>query len=221
MMAAPSRGCSGGDRPARRGRSPLGRVCAAWNGLRSVRHGRANDHGGVKCRTEWEPGGTLGLCRPRPRPPPPDRSPEAKQSQTADEQHKRRRHLHGVPQGVNGRLCADRRRGGEDQEQRQERARAPHVAATPSPDTVPHRASLAGRAVRGLLASFDELDAVTLVLEGARELEGFPPALLAIRDAVRFGAKQGERRRFGDRLGVVVDVVDYIVIAGGKRLIGG
>jgi hypothetical protein len=106
----------------------LGRACAAWypvacrrarrgrddrrdGGLRSVRHGRANDHWGEKCRPE--PVGTLGLWWPRPRPPPPRQSSEAKQSQTADEQHKRRRHLHGAHE-VDGRFCADRRRGGED-----------------------------------------------------------------------------------------------------------
>jgi hypothetical protein len=105
----------------------LGRVCAAWNGLRSVRHGRANDHGGEKRRTE--PVGTLGLWCPPPRPPPPDPSSEAKQSQTADDQLKRWRHLPGVlHEEIDGRLCADRRRGCEDQEQRQEGARAPHVA---------------------------------------------------------------------------------------------
>jgi hypothetical protein len=105
----------------------LGWVCAASNGRRSVRHGRADDHRGGKCRTE--PVGTLGLWCPPPRPPPPDPSSEAKQSQTADDQLKRWRHLPGgLHEEVDGRLCADRRRGGEDQEQRQEEARAPHVA---------------------------------------------------------------------------------------------
>src|SRR5262245_12489547 len=127
----------------KRERRLVGRVCAAWypvacrharrgredgrgRGLSRVRHGRANDHGRPECLIEWDLVGTRGLWFPLP--PPPEQSPEANQSQTADEQHKRRRHLHGVAHEVDDRLCADRRRGGEDQEQRQDGASPPHVA---------------------------------------------------------------------------------------------
>src|SRR5262249_11597207 len=106
----------------------LGRVGAVWNSLRGARNWRADDlYGGVDCLTEWGLVGTLGLGCRRPSPPPPDRTSDAKQSQTADEQHNRRRHLHGVLQEIDGRLCANRRRGGENQEQRPERVRGLHV----------------------------------------------------------------------------------------------